>query len=151
MINVRAGQSSDVEIIAEFQISMAKESEGMMLDRDTVLAGVKGVFDKPSRGRYWVAENEGKPIGVCMTVPEWSDWRNGTVLWIHSLYVEPKFRRKGVFKKMYLYLKDRVQRSNDLVGLRLYVDKNNKSAQNVYEKIGMTKDHYELYEWMEKR
>jgi len=28
------------------------------------------------------------------------------------------------------------------------VDKQNKSAQKIYEKLGMSKDHYEMYEWL---
>ena len=83
-----------------------------------------------------------------MAIPEWSDWRNGTVLWIHSLYVIPEVRRHGVFKKLYLNLKKQVEQSPELVGLRLYVDKQNNLAQTIYEKLGMSRDHYELYEWL---
>ncbi len=83
-----------------------------------------------------------------MTIPEWSDWRNGTILWIHSLYVVPEVRRKGVFTKLYQYLKQRVEGSDELMGLRLYVDKNNTGAQKVYENLGMNKDHYVMYEWL---
>lgn len=85
-----------------------------------------------------------------LTIPEWSDWRNGTVLWIHSLYVIPKEREKGVFKKMFNFLKSMVEKSPEFIGLRLYVDKKNTSARKVYEKLGMNKDHYLLYEWLKR-
>ncbi|GAH27290.1 unnamed protein product, partial [marine sediment metagenome] len=78
----------------------------------------------------------------------WWYWRNGTVLWIHSLYVIPQARNRGIFKKLYLNLKKQIQQSPELMGLRLYVDKRNKSAQKVYEKLGMDKEHYDLYEWL---
>ena len=45
-------------------------------------------------------------------------------------------------------LKKQVEKSPELVGLRLYVDRQNKSAQKIYEKLGMSRDHYELYEWL---
>jgi ribosomal protein S18 acetylase RimI-like enzyme len=93
-------------------------------------------------------EEKGEVRGVLLAIPEWSDWRNGTVLWIHSLYVVPEARGQGVFKKLYLNLKEQVEKSPELVGLRLYVDKKNKSAQKIYEKLGMSRDHYELYEWL---
>ena len=83
-----------------------------------------------------------------MAIPEWSDWRNGTVLWIHSLYVIPEARGQGVFKKLYSNLEKQVEQSSELTGIRLYVDKQNRSAQKVYEKLGMNKHHYELYEWL---
>jgi len=148
MIEIRKGKLSDSERIVELQLQMARETEGLELDRRVVSEGVRGVFQEPARGTYWVAEEKGNVLGVLLAIPEWSDWRNGTVLWIHSLYIIPEARGQGVFKKLYLNLKKQVERLPKLMGLRLYVDKRNKSAQEVYEKLGMSKEHYELYEWL---
>ncbi|MHC4691744.1 MAG: GNAT family N-acetyltransferase [Planctomycetota bacterium] len=148
MIEIRKAKSSDSERIVELQLRMAQETEGLALNRDVVIKGVSGVFQEPARGTYWVAEEKDKVLGVLLAIPEWSDWRNGTVLWIHSLYVVPEARGRGVFKKLYLNLKEQVEQSPELVGLRLYVDKQNKSAKKIYEKLGMSRDHYELYEWL---
>ena len=148
MINIRKARPSDSEHILELQLQMAQETERLQLDRDVVRKGVRGVFEEPARGTYWVAEQEGRVLGVLLTIPEWSDWRNGTVLWIHSLYVVAEARKRGVFKKLYMNLKRQVEESDELMGLRLYVDKRNEPAQEVYEKLGMNKDHYELYEWL---
>jgi GNAT superfamily N-acetyltransferase len=148
MIEIRKAKLSDCEHIVDLQLAMARETEGLELDRDIASKGVRGVFEEPSRGIYWVAEEQGEILGVLLAIQEWSDWRNGTVLWIHSLYVVPKARGHGVFKKLYLNLKEKVEQSPELVGLRLYVDKKNKAAQKIYEKLGMRRDHYELYEWL---
>ena len=148
MIKIRKAKSGDSERIVELQLKMARETEGLELKRDVVTKGVRGVFQQPARGTYWVAEEKGKILGALLAIPEWSDWRNGTVLWIHSLYVVPEARGRGVFKKLYLNLTRQVMQSPELVGLRLYVDKQNKSAQKIYEKLGMSRDHYELYEWL---
>jgi GNAT superfamily N-acetyltransferase len=148
VIEIRKGRLSDLERIVELQLRMAQETEGLRLDRDVVSKGVQGVFQEPARGTYWVAEEKGELLGMLLAIPEWSDWRNGTVLWVHSLYVIGQARRRGVFKKLYLNLKKQVEQSPELMGLRLYVDKTNKPAQEVYEKLGMSKEHYELYEWL---
>ncbi len=148
MIEIRQARVGDTERIVQLQMKTARETENLALDESTVKKGVAGVFSNPNRGQYWIAEQHGDTLGVLLVIPEWSDWRNGTVLWIHSLYVLPEARRRGIFKKLYTSLKTRVEKSPDLVGLRLYVEKNNKSAQRVYEKLGMNKDHYELYEWL---
>ncbi|MFC1582767.1 GNAT family N-acetyltransferase [Planctomycetota bacterium] len=148
MLKVRKGSPEDIAHIVEFQIAMALETEDLTLDRKTVLKGVTGVFDEPSRGSYYMTELDGKVVGSLLTIPEWSDWRNGTVLWIHSLYVLPEARGKGVFKALYLFIKTIVGESPRFRGIRLYVDKTNTNAQAVYEKMGMTAEHYELYEWM---
>ncbi len=148
MIEIRKGKLSDTERIVELQLQMARETEGLQLDRQVVTKGVQGVFQQPERGLYWVAEEKDKVLAVLLAIPEWSDWRNATVLWIHSLYVIPEARKKGVFSKMFRNLKQQVRQSPELAGLRLYVDKQNKPAQKVYEKLGMNKHHYELYEWL---
>ncbi len=148
MIKVRKGRPSDVNTIVGFQLRMALETEEIHLDKATVRRGVRAVFRDPSKGCYWVAEEDGHPVGVTLVLPEWSDWRNGAVLWIHSVYVVPEARRRGVFRRLYLHLKRRVERSTRLKGLRLFVEKSNRRAQKVYRAIGMTRDHYDLYEWL---
>jgi len=148
MIEIRKVKLRDSECIVELQLQMARETEGLELDKTVVSRGVHGVFEEPARGTYWVAEEKDKVLGMLLAIPEWSDWRNGTVLWIHSLYIIPQARGQGVFKKLYLNLKKQVEQSPQLMGLRLYVDKRNKSAQKVYEKLGMSKEHYDLYEWL---
>lgn len=148
-IKVRPGLLFDIDVIADYQVKMAFETEnGLKLDPPTVNLGVTAVMDDPSKGKYWLAEVDGKVVGCLLTVPEWSDWRNGTVLWIHSVYVHPDFRKYGVYKALYAHLKQMVTESKELRGLRLYVDKTNLNAQKVYEALGMSGEHYHLFEWM---
>ncbi len=147
-IKIRPGLLFDIQVIAEFQVKMALETESLKLDPPTVELGVGAVFDDPSKGKYWLAEVKGEVVGCLLTVPEWSDWRNGTVLWIHSVYVKPEFRKHGVFRKLYSHLRTMVEASKDLRGLRLYVEKANHAAQKVYESLEMSGEHYHLYEWL---
>ena len=147
-IKIRPGLLFDIDTIAEYQVKMAFETENMKLDPATVNLGVTAVMDDPGKGKYWLAEIDGKVAGCLLTIPEWSDWRNGTVLWIHSVYVHPDFRKHGVYKAMYGHLKQMVDEAHDLRGLRLYVDKTNIQAQKVYEALGMSGEHYHLFEWM---
>ena len=148
MFNVRPATRSEAPLIVDFQLHMALESEGAQLDRDTLTAGVAAVFDGQAQASYWMAEDGQHVVGMLMTVPEWSDWRNGTVIWMHSVYVVPKARRRGVFRSMYDHLHSMVRESDNLVGLRLYVDRTNEGAQYVYEAMGMTREHYHMYEWL---
>ncbi len=147
-IKIRPGLLFDISTIADYQVKMAWETEQLKLDPPTVELGVGAVFDDPSKGKYWLAEVNGEVVGCLLTVPEWSDWRNGTVLWIHSVYVRPEFRKHGVFRKLYSHLRTMVEGSKDLRGLRLYVEKANHTAQKVYESLEMSGEHYHLYEWL---
>lgn len=147
-ITIRPGLLFDVDVIADYQIRLAFETENLKLDPPTVQKGVEAVFDDPHKGKYWLAEVSGEVVGCLLTIPEWSEWRNGTVLWIHSVYVKPEMRQHGIYKKLYAHLKQMVETSPELRGLRLYVDKTNVKAQKVYETLGMSGEHYHLYEWM---
>lgn len=145
---VRPATLVDVPAILDFQLRMARESEGLALDPRVVEIGVRGVFAEPARGRYWVAESGGQVVGCLLTTFEWSDWRAGTVVWVQSVYVVPEARRRGVYRRLYERLRRDVETSPDLKGIRLYVDKSNAPAQRTYERLGMTREHYDLYEWM---
>ena len=144
----RDAEIEDASAIVDFQVAMARETEGLNLDAATCLKGVRGVFEQPSRGRYFVAEKEGAIIASLLICYEWSDWRNGTVWWIHSVYVRPEFRRDGVFSGLYSHVKALTERDDSIRGLRLYVDKRNEAAKKVYLRLGMTDEHYSLFEWM---
>src|SRR4051794_3035982 len=144
-IVTRAATVTDASSIIEFQQAMARESESIELDAQAVTRGVHAVFDDPSRGRYFVAEGEGSVIASLLITYEWSDWRNGNVWWIQSVYVRPAFRRRGIYAGMYQYVKA-IAESENVRGIRLYVDRRNTLAQDVYRRCGMNGEHYLVYE-----
>lgn len=144
----REANLADAETIVNFQLAMALETEDLALDKQTCTLGVAEVFKNSNRGKYHVVQLEKEVIASLLIVPEWSDWRNGEVWWIHSVYVLPKFRKEKVFTQFYGYIKALVLDNPQLRGLRLYVDKRNEVAQKVYQRIGMSNQHYDLFEWM---
>lgn len=149
MVTIRNATVNDLSDIVAFQLAMALETEDLALDPDTVSNGVRAVFDDPGKGVYYVAEAETKIVGSLLTTFEWSDWRNGNILWIQSVYILPDYRGKGIFRMFYGHIKSLVLHpENHLSGIRLYVEKNNLPARQVYAKLGMTNHHYETYEWM---
>jgi GNAT superfamily N-acetyltransferase len=147
---IPANKKDHLEIIIYFQTKMALESENLTLSEELVRKGVEEVFDNPLLGTYLIYTKENKTLACLLIQEEWSDWRAGKVLWIHSVYVLPKYRNIGIFKEMYEYLKEIVLAEPKILGLRLYVDNKNQTAQKIYEKLGMESDHYSLYEWIKK-
>lgn len=148
MITVRTAKYKELGTIVEFQMKMARETEGLDLDEKTLRKGVEAVFEDFNKGIYYVAEEGDQIVACLLTTPEWSEWRNGTVLWIQSVYVRKGYRGQGVFRLMYEFIQRLVEHDKDLMGIRLYVEKNNFNAQKVYQAIGMNGDHYQFYEWM---
>ena len=144
-ILVAPSDLSYAETITRFQVDMAMESEGFQLDYERTLKGVKAVLQDENKGRYVLAMIDGRPVGSLMLTREWSDWNCCWYLWIQSVYVLPEHRSNGIFKSMYNKVLE-LATSEGISQVRLYVDKDNKKAQTVYQKIGMSECHYLMYE-----
>ncbi len=98
---VSTGTQDDIQAIAQFQVDMALESEGTVLDIQTVLPGVTAAMNDPQKGTYLVARADGQAISSLMLTREWSDWTNRWYWWIQSVYVKPEYRGKGAYRAMY--------------------------------------------------
>jgi GNAT superfamily N-acetyltransferase len=149
MISIRKATPEDSAIIIDFQLKMAWETENMTLSYDIVTKGVNAVFSNPVLGQYWVAEDENQVVASLLITNEWSDWRNTNVWWFQSVYVMPVHRRNGIFRSMYMHIRNEAERTG-IAGLRLYVETNNSRAQKTYEALGMKREHYAMYEWMKE-
>ena len=144
-LTITRGKVSDIDAIVRFQADMAMESEGTMLDMDRLTFGVSSAINDEQKGIYLVARANDTPIGSLMLTREWSDWNNQWYWWIQSVYVMPEYRKKGVYKAMYSTLKDMAQ-ENGVSQIRLYADRTNLSAQQVYQRLGMRESHYLMFE-----
>jgi GNAT superfamily N-acetyltransferase len=144
-IHVRAAQAADLASLAAFNAAMAIETENKTLDPGTLRAGIARILAEPARGFYLVAECDGTVAGCLMVTFEWSDWRNGDWWWLQSVYVAPEHRRHGVFRVLYAEVERRAAERADVVGVRLYVERENARAQRTYESLGMREDHYRMY------
>lgn len=142
---ISTGNQEDIQALVQFQVDMALESEGTALDRERVTKGISAVMEDQNKGIYLLARSDGKPIGSLMLTREWSDWTNRWYWWIQSVYVQPEHRGQGVYKALYDKVKE-MAREQGVVQVRLYVDKTNLRAQQVYQKLGMDECHYLMYE-----
>ena len=144
-IRIRAARVDDCETLAAFNAAMALETEAKTLDPAVLRAGIATVLAQPARGFYLVAEIDGATAGCLMVTFEWSDWRNGDWWWLQSVYVVPGCRRFGVFRALYARVENLATARTDVVGVRLYVERENVRAQRTYESLGLRAEHYRLY------
>ena len=144
-LTITQGNPSDIDAIVRFQADMAMESEGTRLDMDRLTLGVSSAINDEQKGIYLVARANDTPIGSLMLTREWSDWNNQWYWWIQSVYVMPEYRNQGIYRAMYTTLKD-MARDNGVSQIRLYADRTNLSAQQVYQRLGMTESHYLMFE-----
>ncbi len=145
-IRIREAFLADGPVIAGFNVQLARESEELELDAARVQAGVAAILKDRAKGVYYVAEAEGTVVGQTMITYEWSDWRNGNIWWIQSVYVKPEFRRAGVFRAIFHHLRHLAQAQREVCSIRLYVHTDNTRACHSYERLGMTRTKYEVFE-----
>ena len=148
---IRKAVENDLASIIDFNKKMASETENIELDHDTISSGVKRLFKNPQYGFYIVAEIEKKICACLMITTEWSDWRDGLFCWVQSVYVLPEYRRRGIYSRMYDFVKNLSYDNPDVRGFRLYVEKDNIKAQQTYEKNKMVLTHYKMYEEITKK
>jgi ribosomal protein S18 acetylase RimI-like enzyme len=144
-IVIRSATTNDAAVIAEFNAAMAMETEHKRLDAAVLRAGVERAIAMADAARYFLAEIDAKVVGQLMITFEWSDWRNGMFWWIQSVYVHPEFRSRGIFKQLYRHVES-LAREAGACGLRLYVERQNSAAQEVYKRLGMGDAGYAVFE-----
>src|SRR5262245_6393147 len=145
-LTVRSATPADAAVIADYNYRLAEESEGKALDRPTLAAGVVAVLADPAKGRYFVAEDGGAVVGQLLLTLEWSDWRNGWIWWVQSVYVRAESRRQGAFRALYRHVIEAARADPTVVGLRLYVERENERAQRTYESLGLERTSYFVME-----
>ena len=145
-IAIRPGKPADAPVITNYNALLAQETEHLKLDPARLRAGVDAVLADSAKGAYWVAEAEGEVVGQLMITFEWSDWRNGVIWWIQSVYVRQDWRARGVFKALYKHVHRLATSRTDVSGLRLYVESDNHRAKQTYQRLGLRPTRYELYE-----
>ena len=149
-LTVRPAGRDDVDSIVAFSAAMAMETEQRRLDQARLREGTQSLLSTPSFGFFRVAEVQiaERPVlvGQLMITYEWSDWRNGVFWWIQSVYVDPNWRRRGVFRRMIEEVMASAKAAPEVCGVRLYVEQNNHAAQMIYQRLGLSPSGYKVYE-----
>lgn len=146
--NIRPGRLDDLERLVVFSQAMALETEGRRLDIDRLKRGTRALLNSTAHGFFMVAERpqNNRVVGQLMITYEWSDWRDSLFWWIQSVYVDPAWRRQGVFRSMHAKVIQRAKADPGVCGVRLYVESENRIAQEVYRKVGLKPSSYAVFE-----
>jgi len=136
-ILIRTAQVNDLNNITDNVVAVALETQELRLEREVVAQAVGTLLARPELGFYLVAELSGEIVGSLLVTFEWSDWQNGVYWWLQSVYVRPDYRRRGVFRQLYETAHEKAASDPAVVGLNLYVYKNNQTAQDAYRRLGM--------------
>ncbi|MEN8145287.1 MAG: GNAT family N-acetyltransferase [Gemmatimonadota bacterium] len=143
--SIRPAVPDDLDRIVLFNQALARETEGRELERGILQKGVNKLLRDPDLGRYFVAEDGDEVVGQIAVTTEWSDWRNGPVWWIQSVYVSRQRRGEGIYRALHEFVRE-MARAEKAAGLRLYVERDNAVAQHTYLSLGMRESDYRMYE-----
>ena len=136
---VRSPTPADVPVIADYNRRLARETEHTELDPAAVTAGVAAAIADPAgKGPYSLACDGDDVVGQMQVTFEWSDWRNGWFWWIQSVYVRADYRGRGVFRSLYDHVRHQARQAGNIIGIRLYVERDNRPAQETYRRLGMS-------------
>ena len=144
-IKIREASAPDIPALFENNQALAQETENIQLNNETLLSGVCNALEREDC-HYFVAELNGQVVGQTMITYEWSDWRNGLMWWIQSVYVRTEHRKKGIFRSLFKHIEYLARKRPDVKALRLYVKENNSSGKNTYKTLGMRDSGYIIYE-----
>ena len=144
-ICIREAHTDDLSILVENNLALAKETESLNLDKDVLRKGIEQALSG-EECHYFVAVISGKVVGQTMITYEWSDWRNGVIWWIQSVYVFPEYRKQGVFRTLFKHIENLARADPQVKALRLYVMQNNNTGQRTYYNLGMNDSGYIVFE-----
>jgi GNAT superfamily N-acetyltransferase len=143
---IRPASLADHAVITQFNLLLALETERLVLDQALVGQGVHAILGDASKGLYFVAETGNEVVGQVMITYEWSDWRNGNIWWLQSVYVRQDHRARGVFRALFSHLKTLAETTPGVCGMRLYMHSGNQKARQVYANLGFDFTEYEVFE-----
>ena len=153
-VQIRRAKPPDQLIVAEFNSRLALETENKLLDASVLNRGVALALSEPDRLCYWLAEvaDSADAIGQAAISREWSDWRNGWIWWLQSVYVLESHRGRGVFRALFRAIRDEARGERDVIGIRLYVEDSNEPALRTYRALGLRPGGYSVYQelWEER-
>ena len=141
---IRPATLADLETVVRFNAAIAEESEGKILDDAILRRGVMALLNDAHKGFYTLVEDDGEVVGQTLITYEWSDWRNGWYWWIQSVYVRADRRKSKVFRSIFQFAVDQARAEGNVVAMRLYVEQENRSAQETYKRLGFQQMHFYL-------
>ena len=143
-MQIRSALQQDAATIARYNVALARETESLELDSDTVYRGVLRALTEDRGATYWLAEIDGEVVGQLMTTREWSDWQDAWYVWLQSVYVHADFRGRGVFRSLLTHVLRNAADARDVHSVRLYVEEENDTAQQTYRRLGFTASGYHV-------
>jgi ribosomal protein S18 acetylase RimI-like enzyme len=114
-LRIRAATTADRDVVHQLLTAQMIEHR-LPSEPERIARGLEAAFKPGSPAWMFLAEREGRAVGVFLANRIVSVEKGGETLWIEELYVTPEARRSGVARTMLSHVRDHARRR----GLRAF-------------------------------
>lgn len=146
MVNVRAATESDVDIVYELLIAIARhhdEEQFVLTDKEELLRA--GFGESPSYG-VLLAEIDGQVAGYCSYTWNYSIWLGGKIMNIDDVFVWEQYRGKQIGESL-MQMAKTVCTEHRVTRIRWQVERDNHGAIKFYERLGASLNIKGIFRW----
>jgi len=124
----------DINLLIEFMREFY-ELDHVTLDEPAARSAVQQILSNDSFGKVWLIQVDGNPIGYIVLTLGFSLEFQGRDAFIDEIYIRAAHRGRGVGRRAIEFVEG-VCCSLGVRALHLEVERENKSAQAMYRKVG---------------
>jgi GNAT superfamily N-acetyltransferase len=141
-ILIRAATPGDLAHIHRSLMDLARHINEAHKMKSTVADLRLALFGNDPVIEGVVAEVAGEYAGMCLFFPSYSTWHGRTGVYVQDIFVEPRFRGRGVGDRLLQHVAS-LARAKGGAYMRLAVDTENRSAMRFYTRLGLARSDTE--------
>ena len=134
-ITVREGCLDDIPALVDLLGGLFDAETDLSADPDRQHRGLTALMSETPTARVWVAEAEGRVVGMCQVQTKISTAEGGAVGEIEDVVVAPDCRGWGVGRRL-LDVLEAWAAAEGLLRLHLLADRHNTGALAFYDRLG---------------
>ena len=137
---IRTATENDLATCVDLLTELFSIEEDFVIDPEKQLRGLRLLLAEPERCRIFVAESEGKVIGMCAAQLLVSTAEGGPVMLFEDFIVSALFRGKGIGTQL-IQAAEAWGVEHHATRLQLLADKDNVKALEYYQHHGWKRTH----------
>jgi GNAT superfamily N-acetyltransferase len=114
------------------------DEHAIALDEDALVHAVRGLIEQPELGRVLIATHCGQIAGAAVLSFIWTLEHGGPAAWLDELYVEPRWRRRGIGQEL-VDAALQLARERGCIALDLEVEDGHDDAARLYARLGFAR------------
>ena len=135
MSSVSSAARSDIPRLVELLGQLFSQEREFSADPEKQREALEAILADRSRGRLFVAREGSEVVGMASLLYTVSTAEGGKAALFEDLFVDPKYRRKGVGAKLVSYVIQQA-RAEGVLRITLLTDLENDTALELYRKLG---------------